>query len=71
MLHFASWNLDAAANAVWEHVEGHFAMFKRSSFPSLERVVLHGNWANTVADPRFRALSEALAQEDIRLELDT
>ncbi|KAF8076946.1 hypothetical protein FPV67DRAFT_1473254 [Lyophyllum atratum] len=69
MLHFASWNNDVVANAVWQHVEGHFAMFRPSNFPSLERVVLHGNWTQTLADSRFIPISHALQKENIRLEL--
>ncbi|KAG6852568.1 hypothetical protein C0991_010919 [Blastosporella zonata] len=70
MAQYSTWSTGQTDSRIWEVLKEHFAVFKRSNFPSLHRIVLHGDWAKRVNDPRFRPLSEALHTENIHLELD-
>jgi hypothetical protein len=55
---------------LWDHIRMHFSMFKKSTFPSLEQIVLYGDWSQTLDDTRFVPLYQALRKQGIHLELD-
>ena len=57
-------------NGFWEHLEQHFAMYARPTFPALKRVVLHGDWEAVQRDVRFQPLVQDLLDRKCAIEFE-
>lgn len=52
----------------WEHVEEHFAVYCRPSFPALKRIILYGNWGPVLNDARSISLLKPLRDRGYLVE---
>lgn len=53
----------------WTPLTAHFALFLSPEFPRLRRLVLHGGWADVVADVRFGPVAAGLGAQGCEVEL--
>lgn len=52
----------------WQHLAEHVAIFSRSFFPSLKRIVMHGPWDVVIEDERFLPLARKLGERGVTVE---
>jgi hypothetical protein len=57
-----------ATDGDWEHISCHFAWFYGPSLPSLERIILYGEWSAILTDNRFNYIHCALVTRKCALE---
>lgn len=53
---------------LWSHLSDHAAVYTRSFFPALKRIVLHGNWEFALQDEQFLSLARKLGERGIEIE---
>ncbi|PFH52296.1 hypothetical protein AMATHDRAFT_74346 [Amanita thiersii Skay4041] len=68
-LHLKTIGLHAAVNqllvepgAVWSKIEQHFTALLNEQLPSLQRIVLYGDWRGVVSNPRFLPILQRAEQ---------
>lgn len=52
----------------WEHIQEHFAVYCRPSFPKLRRIILYGDWTPLLEDNRHAALLRPLYDRGYAVE---
>ncbi|KAG2154577.1 hypothetical protein DEU56DRAFT_769250 [Suillus clintonianus] len=54
-----------------ERIRLHLAFLSRSSFPSLRRIILYGDWGSMLADPRFTEFTQTMNSRGCSIERAT
>jgi len=57
-----------ASDGDWEHLSRHFAWLSGPSLPSLERIILYGDWHSTLTDDQFTRIHNGLDARKCVLE---